>query len=171
MEFIALHGSTTVHSYIERSDHLRDDTVFVRLEQEGLVGKKGAVNGVELFQFIHDKAKSILENVCNPSTYTQHATKAKNTVRRQYSRITFKSCPSRVRLVCRTHHDVNTPPTNSCSRTGPLVVADGGAFGQRDSRHDACARGLNELYIIYNITSFYGSSCVNNGKGAPNTPE
>eukprot|EP00976_Prorocentrum_cordatum_P058752 1173630-Prorocentrum_minimum.AAC.1 len=32
----------------------------------------------------------------------------------------------------------------------------------------ACARGITTLY---NITSFYGSSCANNGKGALNTPK
>eukprot|EP00976_Prorocentrum_cordatum_P060967 1176112-Prorocentrum_minimum.AAC.1 len=49
------------------------------------------------------------------------------------------------------------------SQSGPALRAACGAAGVNPSPHNS--------QLPYNITSFYGSSCANNGKDALNTPE
>eukprot|EP00976_Prorocentrum_cordatum_P041550 842921-Prorocentrum_minimum.AAC.1 len=45
---------------------------------------------------------------------------------------------------------------------------DGGWLVASYNRHRQ--RGRIGIYVEHNVTSFYGSSCANNGKGALNTP-
>jgi hypothetical protein len=36
------------------------------------MGKKGTVQGVEMFQYIHSRATSLIQNVCNVQKYTEN---------------------------------------------------------------------------------------------------
>lgn len=72
LEFLAIQGSRLAHEYVQKQNYLRDDGVLFRLEQEGLMGKKGTVQGVEMFQYIHSRATSLIQNVCNVQKYAEN---------------------------------------------------------------------------------------------------